>query len=70
MKNENIPNDVNSKSIKDTKDEIQDILSKLEDKTSDLETSKKDYERLLKLSKHMDSLFKKRIKNLSKNKNK
>ena len=32
MKNENIPNDINSKSIKDTKDEINEILSKLEDK--------------------------------------
>ena len=62
MKNENIPNDINSKSIKDTKDEINEILRKLEDKNSDLETSKKDYDRLIKLSKHMDNLFKKKPK--------
>ena len=59
---------INSKSIKDTKDEINEILSKLEDKNSDLETSKKDYDRLLKLSKHMDSLFKKKLKDFTEKK--
>ena len=68
MKNENIPNDINIKSIKDTKNEINEILRKLEDKNSDLETSKKDYDRLIKLSKHMDNLFKKKLKDLTEKK--
>ena len=68
MKNENIPNDINSKSIKDTKNEINEILRKLEDKNSDLETSKKDYDRLIKLSNHMDNLFKKKLKDLTEKK--
>ena len=36
MKNENIPADIKSKSLKDAQDEISEILNKLEDKDVDL----------------------------------
>ncbi len=65
MKSENIPADIKSKSLKETKDEINKILVKLENKNTDLQASNKDYERLIKLNKHVDHLFKKRIKEIA-----
>ena len=70
MKNENIPGDLKSKSIKDTKEEIQRILIKLENKDVNLDGNIKEYERLLKLNKHMNELFKKKLRDLSKKKKK
>jgi len=70
MKNENIPGDLKSKSIKDTKEEIQRILVKLENKDVNLDGNIKEYERLLKLNKHMNELFKKKLRELSKRKKK
>ena len=64
MKSENIPNDINSKSIKETKEEIFEILGKLEGNSIDLQASKRDYERLILLNKHIDNLFKKELKKL------
>ena len=65
MKNENIPADVKSKSIKEAKDEINDILNKLEKDEADLSSCLQDYQRLLQLNKHVDTIFKKRSKELS-----
>ena len=65
MKSENIPADIKSKSIKDVKDEINKILSKLESNETNLEDSIKDYERLIKLNNHIDTLFRKRVKEIS-----
>ena len=70
MKNENIPGDLKSKSIKDIKEEIQRILVKLENKDVNLDSNIKEYERLLKLNKHMNELFKKKLRDLSKKKKK
>ena len=70
MKNENIPGNLKSKSIKDTKEEIQRILVKLENKDVNLDSNIKEYERLLKLNKHMNELFKKKLRDLSKKKKK
>ena len=70
MKNENIPGDLKSKSIKDIKEEIQRILVKLENKDVNLDSNIKEYERLLKLNKHMNELFKKKLRDLSKRKKK
>ena len=47
MKRKNIPTDIKSKSLNETKSEISDILERLENNQVDLEASKKDYERLL-----------------------
>ena len=65
MKNENIPADVKSKSLKEARDEINDILNKLESKDVDLGGSLDDYKRLIQLNNHIDSLFKKKVKEIS-----
>ena len=47
MKNENIPADIKSKSLKETRDEIDQILNKLEKKDVNLADSAIDYKRLI-----------------------
>ena len=66
MKNENIPERVKSKSIKEIKEEISQILEKLESKETNLSESITDYARLISLNKHIDSFFKKKNKEISK----
>jgi len=65
MKNENIPADVKSKSLKEARDEINDILNKLESKDTDLAGSINDYKRLIQLNNHIDVLFKKKVREIS-----
>ena len=65
MKNENIPENTKSKSIKEIKDEINQILEKLESKETNLSDSMNDYARLISLNKRIDSFFKKRNKEIS-----
>ena len=65
MKKENIPADVKSKSIKEARDEINDILTKLENKYTDLNDSIDDYKRLIQLNNHIEELFKKKVKEIS-----
>ena len=64
MKNENIPADIKSKSLKEAREEIDVILSKLESQNADLSNSLKEYQRLIQLNKHIDSLFKKKLKEI------
>ena len=64
MKNENIPADIKSKSIKEAREEIDVILSKLESQDANLGDSLNDYQRLIQLNKHIDSLFKKKFKEI------
>ena len=66
MKNENILADIKSKSLKEAKEEISLILSKLENKDINLEETVKDYERLIKLNNHINELFRKKVKEISK----
>ena len=68
MKIENIPADIKSKSLKDAKDEINAILTKLENQDTDLDASMDDYKRLIQLNKHIDELFKKKFKEISEKK--
>jgi exonuclease VII small subunit len=65
MKDENIPENTKSKSIKEIKDEINQILEKLESSQTNLSDSMNDYARLITLNKRIDSLFKKRNKEIS-----
>ena len=65
MKNENIPAEVKSKSLKEARDEINDILNKLESEDADLSGSIEDYKRLIQLNNHIDGLFKKKVKEIS-----
>ena len=69
MKNENILADIKSKSLKEAREEIDRILAKLESQDIDLNNSLGDYERLIQLNKHIDSLFKKKFKEISLKKN-
>ena len=64
MKNENILADVKCKSLKEARDEINDILNKLESKDVDLGGSLDDYKRLIQLNKHIDLLFKKKVREI------
>ena len=66
MKIENIPADIKSKSLKEAKEEIVQILSKLESQGVDLSSSFNDYQRLIQLNKYIDNLFKKKLKEISK----
>ena len=65
MKNENILADVKSKSLKEARNEINDILNKLERKDVDLSSSIEDYKRLIQLNNHIDGLFKKKVREIS-----
>ena len=65
MKNENIPADVKSKSLKEAREEINDILNKLESKDTDLASSIDEYKKLIQLNNYIDTLFKKKIKEIS-----
>ncbi|MBL6861307.1 MAG: exodeoxyribonuclease VII small subunit [Candidatus Pelagibacter bacterium] len=68
MKNENIPADIKSKSLKEARAEIDAILSKLEKQETNLDESIGDYQRLIFLNKHIDLLFKKKFKEFSEKK--
>ena len=68
MKNENIPADIKSKSLKEARDEINEILNKLESKDVDLSGSLAEYQRLIMLNKHINFLFKAKLKEISSNK--
>ena len=57
MKSKNIPADIKSKSLKEARDEINDILTKLESKDTDLANSIDDYKRLIQLNKYIDLLL-------------
>ena len=65
MQNENILAKVKSKSLKEARNEINDILTKLESKDTDLSASIEDYKRLIQLNKYIDGLFKKKVREIS-----
>ena len=65
MTSRNIPVDITNKSIKETKEEINKILDKIEKGDRNLESYTDDYDMLLKLNKHMDELFKKKLKEIN-----
>ena len=66
MKIENIPADIKSKSLKEARDEINEILAKLESKNLDISSTENTYKRLLNLNKHVENLFKVKSKQISK----
>jgi|TARA_B100001063_G_scaffold85387_1_gene79535 exonuclease VII small subunit len=65
MKNENIPADIKSKSLKEAKEEIDELLGKLENQDANLSNFLDDYQRLILLNKHIENLFKKKSKEIS-----
>ncbi len=65
MKIENIPADIKSKSLKEARDEINEILVKLESKNLDLSSIEGQYKRLMNLNKHVENLFKIKSKEIT-----
>ncbi len=71
MKDQNILGKIKSKSLKEAKEEINQILNKLEGKDADLANFAEEYKRLILLNKHIDQVFKRKAKDFSfKNKKK
>ena len=66
MKMENIPAEIKSKSLKEARDEINEILRKLESDNFDLKSVDNIYKRLIYLNKHVENLFKIKSKEISK----
>ena len=64
MKTENILAEIKSKSLKEARDEINEILTKLESHSSELNNYSHDYQRLIQLNKHIEELFKKKSKEI------
>ncbi len=65
MKIENIPADIKSKSLKEAKEEINEILTKLESQNLDFNTIENSYKRLINLNKHVENFFKIKSKQIS-----
>ena len=65
MKNENIPAEIKSKSLKEAKEEINEILAKLESENLDLNSIEVEYKRLMNLNKHIESIFKIKAKKIT-----
>ena len=65
MKSKNILANIQSKSIKEAKDEINSILDRLEKNDVDLGASIDDYQKLIKLNNLVDRLFKDRVRTIS-----
>ncbi len=65
MKIENIPADIKSKSLKEARDEINEILAKLESQKLDFNANEDTYKRLMNLNKHVENLFKLKSKQIS-----
>ena len=64
MKTENIPTDIKSKSLKEAREEINQILTKLENEEFDFNKIEEMYKRLINLNKHVESLFKTKSKKI------
>ena len=65
MKIKNIPADIKSKSLKEARDEIDEILIKLENEKESSEVLENEYKRLIILNKHVENIFKKKSKEIS-----
>ena len=79
MKDKNLPDDNNSQSLDELKEEINQIIENLE-KEKNLENSLNDYQKLIKLnniiakkfqkkSKHINEITRQKIKNIVNKKN-
>ena len=64
MKEKNLPNDINIKSLSELKDMANNIVEKLE-KIQNLEDSVNEYKRLIKLNNIIEKKFQKTSKELS-----
>jgi len=63
MKEKNLPDDNDSKSLEKLTQEINNIIEKLE-KQEDLKNSLNDYQELIKLNNIIEKKFQKKLKNI------
>ena len=63
MKEKNLPDDNDSKSLEKLTQEINNIIEKLE-KQEDLKNSLNDYQELIKLNNNIEKKFQKKSKNI------
>ena len=66
MKDENLPDDNNSKSLEELTKEVNSIIKKLE-KQKDIKDSLDDYQKLIKLNNIIERKFQTKSKSISKN---
>ena len=66
MKEKNLPDDYNFKTIKELTQEANDIIDQLENQ-KDLKSSLEEYQRLMKLNNIIEKKFQKKSKNISLN---
>ena len=64
MKDKNLPDDINSKSVNELTQEANDIISQLE-KEKNLENSLEDYQKLIKLNNIIEKKFQNSSKKIS-----
>jgi exonuclease VII small subunit len=67
MKSKNIPADIKKKSIKESQNEIKNIIERLESDETNLEDSMDQYTRMLQLNYHIQDQFKLKANALKKN---
>ena len=66
MKEKNLPDDNNSKSLEELRVEINEIIEKLESEKN-LQNSLDEYQKLIKLNNILEKKFQKKGKNISQN---
>ena len=57
MKSKNIPADISTKSIKESQNEIKEIIEKLENTATNLADSIEQYKRMMQLNYHIQDQF-------------
>ena len=66
MKDKNLPDDNNSKSLEELTQEVSSIIEELE-KQEDIKNSLDDYQKLIKLNNIIEKKFQKKSKSISQN---
>ena len=66
MKDKNLPDDNNSKSLEELTQEVNSIIEELE-KKEDIKNSLDDYQKLIQLNNIIEKKFQKKSKNISQN---
>ena len=66
MKDKNLPDDNNSKSLEELTQEVNSIIEELE-KQKDIKNSLDDYQKLIKLNNIIEKKFQRKLKSISQN---
>ncbi len=66
MKSKNIPADISNKTIKESQNEIKDIIDKLENTELNTQDSRAKYDRMIQLNNHIQNKFKQKANEIKK----